>query len=138
MLSIILVFSYLVSLAANIFVSLKHPDGSITTLMLGLSILLLIVDLMWIKNAIRSKWEKSLKIFAWIGLITGPVVYLIATFDFLEIVSAIQYPLYVIFITPFFGLNRIFNFSYQQFSLIVSVYYLIILIYIYISNKKSH
>jgi len=134
MLSIVLFVAYLVSLVANTFVSLKYPDGTITVVMLLLSTILLVIDILWIRKAFNSKWGKGLKIFALCGMMTGPVVWLIGTFDFLEIVSAVQYPLYIVFITPFFGLNLLLDVSYQVFSLIVSVYYLIIVLYLYIKK----
>ena len=49
----------------------------------------------------------------------------------LDIISNIQFPLYILYITPFFGLNYIFDISYGVLSLIVSIIYFIFLLSIF-------
>ncbi|MEZ7173075.1 hypothetical protein [Sporosarcina sp. OR05] len=43
----------------------------------------------------------------------------------LDIILSVQYPLYVLFITPLFGLNVVMNAGYGVFSAIISVVYLL-------------
>lgn len=67
-----------------------------------------------------------------VGVLSGLAVYGIHILEssgvnnaVLDIMLSVQYPLYVLFITPLFGLNVIMNADYGVFSVIMSVVYML-------------
>ncbi|MCU9613044.1 hypothetical protein OEV98_05705 [Caldibacillus lycopersici] len=48
----------------------------------------------------------------------------------LDMIASIQYPFYVVFRTPLFGLNYLFAIRYATFSLVMSAVYVFAFIFI--------
>lgn len=77
-----------------------------------------------------KKGSRILKIFSIFGMISGVIVFVITTFEhvmigngILDVIATIQYPFYLIFITPLFGGNILFDLSYGSYSLLMSLFY---------------
>ncbi|OZU87583.1 hypothetical protein CIL03_15955 [Virgibacillus indicus] len=122
---ILLIGSYLLAFSINLMPSIKHPDSSIGTFNALVTILFMVLLLMYSK-----KGSRILKIFSIFGVISGVIVFVITTFEhvmigngILDVIATIQYPFYLIFITPLFGGNILFDLSYGSYSLLMSLFY---------------
>ncbi|MFC3211239.1 hypothetical protein [Planomicrobium okeanokoites] len=141
---ILLISSYLIAFSTNLIPSLKHPDSNISIFNLLATFLLLIAFLIVIKKVWSSgKLHKSLKRFLLVGFISGLVIYGIKIFEdtlmnynVLDMTASIQYLIYLLFITPLFGMNYLFDMGYGNFSLLISVVYIFILFAV-ITFKKA-
>lgn len=130
---ILLICSYLIAFSTNLISSLKHPDSTMSIFNLFATALFLIVLLILLKKASYSgEFNKGLKAFLIFGFISGLVVYVIKMFEdtmmdyaILDMIASMQYPFYLMFTTPLFGLNYLFDISYESFSLLMSVVYVI-------------
>ena len=100
------------------------------------TVLLLLVLLICIKKIFYSaKFNKILILFLAFGSLSGLFVYIVKMFEntilnftILDIMASIQYPLYLIFITPLFGVNYLLQTRYETFSLAMSAVYVLALI----------
>ncbi|MEK4522508.1 hypothetical protein MKX96_12870 [Psychrobacillus sp. FSL W7-1493] len=124
---IMIIVIYIIALLVNFVPAIKFPDHRISIFNLAISILFLIGILYYssVKNGI---------VLYGIAFVATSVIFVVNLiesylFDYvvLDVLANIQYPLYVIFVIPFFGLNKLLNMSYGNFSFIVSLLYLIIL-----------
>lgn len=140
---IILITFYLIAFITNLIPSIKYPDTTMNILNLTVTILFLMTLLIFTKKAsYNSKSNKGLKTILLLGFISGIVVYVIKRFEetmlnyvILDMIASIQYPLYLIFTTPLFGLNYLFQMNYGIFSLLMSAVYVISLILVMRSKK---
>jgi vacuolar-type H+-ATPase subunit I/STV1 len=122
---ILLISTYLLAFSINFMPALKHPDLDMGIFNILVTILFMSLLLMYSK-----KGSKNLKIFSIIGVISGVLVFVITTFEhalfgnvILDAVASFQYPFYLIFTTPLFGGNMIFDISYGTYSLLMSLFY---------------
>ena len=135
----IIISTYIISLSINLFNSIKYPDSKIGLLNFIFSLIFLISVLNCILYTLKNNYStKIIKRFLGLASISGVLIYLISSFyDYifknmiLDIISNIQFPLYILFITPFFGFNYIFDISYGVFSLSISIIYFIFLLSIF-------
>ena len=132
---IIVVFAYLVAFSINLMPALKYPDLNVNLFNLVVSIIFVTAILLYAR-----KGEQKLAIFSMVGLISGVIVFLINTFEsfmfkyaILDVIASIQYPFYLIFTTPLFGGNLLINVNYEVYSLLTSLFYLIV----YVIVKKA-
>lgn len=140
---IILISFYLIAFITNLMPSLKYPDATMNILCLLVTILFLMTLLIFTKKASYTiKSNKGLKTFLLLGFISGLVVYAIKGFEdtmmnyvILDMIASIQYPFYLIFTTPLFGMNYLFQMNYEIFSLLMSAVYFIALIIVMRSKK---
>jgi hypothetical protein len=137
---VFLIGTYILSLSLNFVPSIKHPDATITILS-ALATSLFLLTFMWF-----SQWgipshngNRKYKAVLMLGIVSCVLVYLIKTFEnymfefvILDAITAIQYPLYVLFVTPFFGANLLFDLNYGLFSLTMVIVYALALLL----NKK--
>lgn len=139
----LLICSYLIAFSTNLIPSLKHPDSNMSIFNLLATSLFLIALIIFIKKASYSgKSNKGLKVFLIFGFISGLVVYVIKMFEgtlmdyaILDMIASIQYPFYLLFTTPLFGVNYLFDINYETFSLLMSAVYVLAFILI-MSFKK--
>ncbi|UJL46811.1 hypothetical protein KFZ58_02325 [Virgibacillus sp. NKC19-16] len=139
---ILLIGSYLLAFSVNLMPALKHPDLNINIFNLLVTLLFMFLLLMYSK-----KGSKILKLFSIVGVISGILVFVIATFEstmigngILDLIVSIQYPFYFIFTIPVFGGNMLFDLSYGGYSLLMSLFYGIVLtltIYFKKNDAKS-
>lgn len=142
---IFLICSYLIAFATNLIPSLKHPDSTLNIFNLLVTVLFLIALVIFIKQASYSgKLNKVLKIVLIFGFISGFVVYIIKLFEdtmmnyaILDMIASIQYPFYLLFTTPLFGINYLFDINYEIFSLLMSAVYTIAFILVMSFKKFS-
>lgn len=135
---LVVLIIYVLALMTNLMPSLKYPDTTTNVFHLMNSLVLLImVVLLAFKPSIKGKSLSIFKAILFVGSLSGVIVFIIHTVEnyavnhaLLDIISSIQYPLYLIFTTPFFGINHLFQLNYEIFSLFMSAVYLIILIII--------
>ncbi|MBD7942612.1 MULTISPECIES: hypothetical protein [Psychrobacillus] len=123
----ILILLYLVALVFNFMPAIKFPDGNLNFYHLVISICLLVGLLIYTGKKMLRIWiliafGASLTVFG-INSLENQFLH----FSFLDVIANIQYPLYMFFVIPLFGLNKLLNLSYGSFSLIVSLIYLVIL-----------
>lgn len=122
---------YLASLFINLFDSIKYPDSDIGIINLIISMILSVLFI-WIIYSKRNINLKYFKTFLMSAVIGSSIVYSINGFSFLitndifNIISGIRYPLYLIFVTPFFGFNYFLEMLYGKFSLMISIFYLVL------------
>lgn len=141
---VILIATYLISFATNLFPSLKHPDSTTALLHFLAAMLFLIGLVLFIYKAPHSiKFDQGFKLLLIVGILAGLIVFVCGLLEgslsnsfILDVSTAIQYPFYFLFITPLFGLNYLLDLSYEIFSIIMSVVYLI-LFTLLIKVKKS-
>ena len=124
----ILIGTYFLAFSINFMPALKHPDINMGIFNIIVTILFMFFLLMYSK-----KGSKFLKIFSVFGVISGVIVFVITTFKsvmigngILDVIVSIQYPFYLIFTTPLFGGNLLFNFDYGSYSLLLSLFYAIV------------
>ena len=130
---IILVCSYLIAFTINLIPSIKHPDSILSIFNLLATMLFLTALLLSIKKAsLSDTFNKGLKVFLIVGSISGLVVYGIKMVEdtminyvILDMIASIQYPFYLMFTTPLFGVNYLFKINYETFSLSMSALYAI-------------
>lgn len=121
---------YLISLASNLMVSAMFPDLEIRAVHFIASMLLFIVLIFSIFKAVRyTKWffltgAASSVFVALAQYLEGQLMGNLA-FDML---SGLQYPLYVLFITPLFGLNYAFDMLPGKFALLCAGLFIFLLI----------
>lgn len=126
---ILLMVSYLLAFSINLMPSLKHPDLNMNMFNLLVTLLFMLLLLLYSKNG-----SKTLKIFSIVGVISGVLVFAVTTFEhamfdnvILDGIASIQYPLFLIFTTPIFGGNVLFDLSYGLYSLLMSLFYGVVL-----------
>lgn len=123
--------TYVIAFSTNLIPSLKHPDSVMNTFNLIATGLFLTALLMFIKEtSFCSKFKSGLKAIFLFGSISGLIVYSIKIsesvmidYAILDIIGSIQYPFYLIYTTPLFGINYLFNLNYEAFSLLMSSVY---------------
>ncbi|MFB4166854.1 hypothetical protein [Virgibacillus sp. JSM 102003] len=122
---LLVIGSYLLAFSINLIPSIKHPDSDIDILNSLVTVLFMVLLLTYTK-----KGSRILKTFSMIGVISGVIVFVITTFEhdmigngILDVIASIQYPFYLIFITPLFGGNILFDLSYGSYSLLMSLFY---------------
>ncbi|GEL77429.1 hypothetical protein TMU01_16640 [Tenuibacillus multivorans] len=69
-------------------------------------------------------------LFSFLGVISGVLVFVITKFEhamfdniILDSIASLQHPFYLIFTTPVFGGNILFDLSYGSYSLLMSLFY---------------
>jgi len=122
---ILVIASYLLAFSINLMPALKYPDLNMNILNLLVTILFMVLLLMYAK-----KGSKILKVFSILGAVSGVIIFAIATFEhamigngILDVIASIQYPFYLVFITPLFGGNILLDLSYESYSLLMSLFY---------------
>lgn len=123
-----LIASYLLAFSVNLMPAIMHPDLNVDVFNLLVTLLFMFLLLMYTR-----KGSKKLKVFAVLGVISGILVFIITTFEhamfdniILDSIASLQYPFYLIFTTPVFGGNILFDLSYGSYSLLMSLFYGII------------
>lgn len=128
----VLVFSYLLALITNLIPSIKYPDSNLSIINISVTFFFLIVLIIF---SINNKFSRKFNIFLYCGILSGILIYVINTYEIIYIEN-IQYPFFVIFVTPLFGGNVLFDMKYETFSLLVSFTFLVIYVSKVISRKK--
>lgn len=130
------------SIIVNLFVSMKYPDVEVGFINFFVSIVFIVS---FINYSIMSDQLRFRAVLYWLI----PVVSSIIVFAFessslfktesiiIDIISGIKYPLYVLFITPVFGLNWLFGLKVNSFALVFSFIYLIILLLALVKYKSN-
>ncbi|MHC8514676.1 hypothetical protein [Sporosarcina sp. ITBMC105] len=131
---LLLFVTYVLALFVNFMPSIKYPDGTIGVLHVAATVLFLgalLFVLVKLANHSGTSMKRMKVLFA-VGVLSGLAVYGIHILEssgvnnaVLDIMLSVQYPLYVLFITPLFGLNVIMNADYGVFSVIMSVVYML-------------
>ncbi|WHX24497.1 hypothetical protein QNH47_09825 [Virgibacillus halodenitrificans] len=135
-----LIASYILAFSVNLMPSIMHPDLKVDGFNLLVTLLFMFLLLLYSRRG-----SKKLKVFAVLGVISGILVFFITTFEhamfdniILDSIASLQYPFYLIFITPVFGGNLLFAQSYGSYSLLISLFYGIILgLTIYFKKKDE-
>lgn len=142
---IVLIVTYLIAFFRNLMPSLKYPDSNLTILYLLVTLLLLFFLLLFIiKVPFNVKVNKGIKLFLIAGFLSGIIVYLINLFEMtlrdnviLDVIASIQYPLYLLFTTPLFGLNYLLDINVGVFSLLMSAVYILVFNLLMYVKKES-
>ena len=136
----IIISIYLVVLVINLMVALKFPDRTIMIHHLLASIVFLTMLIyVSIQNSLHMKYFLllgtvcSIYVFAMIRL----EVDLIGDFLILDSLVNLQYPLYILFVTPLFGLNYFSQMSIDLVAALIAFIYVVLLLTIYPSQLKS-
>ena len=136
----IVISIYLVVLVINLMVALKFPDSTIMIHHLLASIVFLtMLVYVSIKNNMQMKYFLllgtvcSIYVFAMIQL----EVDLMGDFLILDSLVNLQYPLYILFATPLFGLNYFSQMSIDLVAVLIAFVYAVLLLTIYPSQLKS-
>ncbi len=140
---VFLIGSYLIAFSINLIPSIKYPDSSLNIFNLLATSLFLVAFLLAIKKGASSgRYHKRVKLLLLVGFASGLVVYVfklledtLMNYAILDVIASIQYPFYLLFITPLFGVNYLLDMSYGTFSLLMSAVYVLIFISV-ISFKK--
>lgn len=143
--------SYLVLFCTLVLVSIMlngwpagiYPDGSIGIVQILTSIgwfAFLMGSILILKNTSLIRFLFNYLRFGFIG---GMVVYLITLFEnhlwdqtWFDMMSGIQYPLYVLFVVPMFGWNAFTEIPYGDFSFLIGFLYILIAFGLSLRYKK--
>ena len=122
----IVISIYLVVLVINLMVSLKFPESTIMIHHLLASIVFLTMLIyVSIKNNMQMKYLLllgtfcSIYVFAMIQLEAD----LMGDFLILDSLVNLQYPMYILFVTPLFGLNYFSQMSIDLVAAVIAVSY---------------
>lgn len=141
----LLIVFYVIAFLTNFMSSIKYPDANITIFNLLATVFFVLILLKYTKEKLHVKnGNKKLKVYLLLGVISGVLIYVIKMFEnfmfdypVLDAIASIQYPIYLIFITPLFGVNVLFNLSSSTFALFMSLFYVISLFYVVSFKKKD-
>ena len=118
---------YLLALSMNFMTALKYPDlnSEVEHLLVSLAFL----SLLLLYSLFGGKLYRKLMIS---GVISGVVCFAAQHYQgylydiwIIDAISSIQYPLYVMYVAPLFGLNLFFDYTPAMYSLLVSLLFLI-------------
>lgn len=133
---------YITTIVVNLFDSIKYPDYLEAGLInLIVSLVFLISIIVYVLYQVKNNdKDKRIDIFLITATLSGILIYIIVSFyDFMfnnmivDVISNIQFPLYILFITPLFGLNYILNINYDLLSLVISgIYFIIYLVNLFL------
>lgn len=120
--------SYVLAFITNFMPALKNPDLTIGSTHLLSTFFFLVMFVQYV-----IKVHERFKYVLLLGMFSGLIVFVVNLFEelifkyaILDVVASIQYPMYIIFITPFFGANMLFDISYGSYSLLVSFVYFLL------------
>ena len=131
---VLVMVAWLISIVSNISVSFFYPDTNISVFNLVVSILFLIVIGYSVFNFIR---QQNFRIVLYIGVIGAVSGLLVSLFESMNSAQFITLPLYVLVITPLFGLNYLMNLNIALFSLaMLFIFIPIILLQLYFKRKE--
>ena len=135
----IIVAIYLVVISINLIVAIKFPDSTIMMhhLLASLVFLAILVYLS-IKTSIQMKY------FLLLGIVCSMYTFamirlegdLMGDFLILDGLVNLQYPLYILFVTPLFGLNYFSEMSIDLVAAFIAVIYAVLLLAIYPAQLK--
>ncbi len=136
---LLLTVVYLIAVGMNLMVSIKYPDSVIGVEHLMMSIFF-ILSMLVICFFGSTRFSK----FLLAGVFSGIFISLVQNyFDFiyeiwiLDVISNLQYPLYVLFFIPLFGLNYLLDYSLAMFSLVISIIFIMLYIVLKINMTKK-
>lgn len=126
--------SYMAALFVNLWPAMFYPDSTFTPWMIGFSAMLLIVlALLLNRMPLFSKGNFVIIVLFFVGSFGGAFIYIANTLSWtwsesfvLNVLSNGQFLFYLPFVVPLFGLNYFFALPFQQFSLLVGVFYFIV------------
>ncbi|ASK64007.1 hypothetical protein CFK37_18520 [Virgibacillus phasianinus] len=132
----LLICSYLLAFSTNLMPSAKHPDLNMNIFNFLTTTLFIIILLLFAKQGSNGKsGTRKLQIFSTLGIISGGIIFLIKSFEnvmfdyvVLDSIASIQYPFYLIFTTPLYGINSLLDLNYAAYSLLMSLFYILVLI----------
>lgn len=135
---LVIVGVYLLALIINFTVAIKYPDLSISTPSFLISLILLLLLLFY--SFFGERIYRFMIIIGVVGSVFISVVqyYQDVIYDIwiLDVLSALQYPLYVMYVAPLFGINLLLDYTPAMYTLSVSIVFLICLIIsVYIKKK---
>lgn len=140
---IILLCVYLTAFLVNLIPSIKYPDTNLSIINIIASSLLIMTLVAFVKKGTTNSIREILRYFFIIGFISGLIIFIIKIFEdtliqntILDVISSIQYPIYLLFYTPFFGINYVINTEYNYFVLIISLFY--ILAFLFVSRLQNN
>lgn len=129
--NILLLCVYITAFLVNSIPSIKYPDTNLSIINLIASTIFVITLVAVVIKGATNSMIKILKYFFMIGFISGLIIFIIKVFEdilikntILDVISSIQYPIYLLFYSPFFGINYIVNTDYGYFVLIISIFYI--------------
>lgn len=127
------------SLIINFMPAIKYPDLSINPANFLISFLFLLVFVFY--SLIGGKLYRNLMIIGFIGSVFIFVVHHYRNFIYeiwiLDVLSSIQYPLYVLYVAPLFGMNLLLDYNPEVYSFCVSfVFLLCFLVSMYMNKNK--
>lgn len=138
-LGLIVGIAYILALVCNFIPSIKFPDSEIGVINIIVTIIFL--GALVVLSLKGKNWAKT---FLLVGTIGGIVVSIIHALEMglfdnaiYGIVSGLQYPFYILFITPLFGGNALLEINYGLYSFIIAGIYLVLLLLNMTSFKKS-
>ena len=118
---------YLLALSINFMTALKYPDLDVTAEHLSISLVFLALLLLY--SLFSGKLYRKLIVS---GVIGGVVCFAAQHYQgylydswIVDALSSIQYPLYVMYVAPLFGMNLLFEYTPAMYSLLVSLLFLI-------------
>lgn len=126
---ILLIVSYLLAFSINLMPAIKHPDLQIGMLNFLVSLVFMAFIVICLKTG-----SQKLKKFIIGGTYAGIVIFFISELEtyyisgssIFDVIASIQYPVYLIFIVPLFGMNLLLDTSYEMFSLMTIIFYLVV------------
>lgn len=122
----ILIF-YMFALYYNLIPSIKFPDIKTNYISILASFSLIIILVFFLKHVRNFKFTRNFVLVGLISSILFIILSLIEKYFFsymiFDILSSIVYILFVLFITPFFGVNLLIRLPIEIFAGIISLMY---------------
>ncbi len=131
---------YLLALSMYFMTALKYPDldGEVGHLLISLVFL----SLLLLNSFFGGKLYSRLMI---VGVLGGIVCFAaqhyqgyVSNIGILDAISAIQYPLYVLYVAPLFGINLLFNTTPALYSLMISLLFFTFFIISRVKRIHAH
>ncbi|MBN4050717.1 MAG: hypothetical protein COA82_11220 [Alkaliphilus sp.] len=136
---------YITAIGVNLLDSVKYPDSKIGLVNVAVSLLAFATIIIFSNYQIRNSNSNSKRnnVFLVAAIWSGILVYIITVFKdvmlnntILDMFSNIQFPLYILFVTPLFGLNYFLEVTYGKLSMIIAIVYSVVLIIKVFLEKK--
>ena len=131
---------YLLALSMNFMTALKYPDldGEFGHLLISLFLLSLLLLYSYFGGKLYSRLMA-------VGVLGGIVCFAaqhyqsyVSDIGIFDAISAIQYPLYVMYVAPLFGINLLFDTTPALYSLMISLLFLTFFIISRVKRVHAH
>jgi hypothetical protein len=140
----ILVLGYLIAFGYNLMDAIKFPDAQLTILNLWVSCFFLTLLIIGVRKSLRPKTGVFFIRASGLAMLASMLIFILERLGsvgsqlvVIDLLTNLQYPLFLAFIVPIFGFNYFLQFSYETFSAMGAIIYMIPLLASLLKREQS-